>query len=190
MERCQAIVLRKYRLTETSLIVHWLSAEQGRFKTVAKGALKSKGNPFGSLDLFGEFEVVLQRSGRTDLHALREARQVPPFEAIPADYPTLATGAYLVELMELATEPEHPFPELHQLMVRVLGHLRGHRPSRRAVLHFESELCRILGTPVAGGEAAAELYRIANRLPSGRLALLTGLAADVEVREGAEKGQF
>jgi hypothetical protein len=34
------------------------------------------------------------------------------------------------------------------------------------------------------------LYRIANRLPSGRLALLTGLAADVEVREGAEKGQF
>jgi DNA repair protein RecO (recombination protein O) len=188
MECCQAIILRKYRLTETSLIVHWLSSEHGRFKTVAKGALKPKGNPFGSLDLFGEFEVVVQRSGRTDLHTLREARQVPPFEAIPADYPTLATGAYLVELIELATEPEHPFPELHALMVRVLKHLRMHRPSRRAVVHFEAELCRILGTPVAGGEAAAELHRIANRLPVGRLGLLSGLAAEVEVRQGAEKG--
>ena len=190
MERCQAIVLRKYRLTETSLIVHWLSSERGRFKTVAKGALKSKGNPFGSLDLFGEFEVVVQRSVRTDLHALREARQVPPFAAIPADYETLATGAYLVELVELTTEPEHPFPELHDLMVRVLEHLRGHRPSRRAVLHFEAELCRILGTPVAVGEAATELFRIANRLPAGRVGLLNGLAADVTVRGGAEKAQF
>jgi DNA repair protein RecO (recombination protein O) len=187
MERFQAIVLRKYRLTETSLIVHWLSSDHGRFKTVAKGALKAKGNPFGSLDLFGEFEVVVQRSGRSDLHTLREARQVPPYIAIPADYETLAMAAYLVELIELATEPEHPFPELHGLVARVLAHLRGHRPSRRAVLHFEAELCRILGTPVAGGEAAAELHRIANRLPAGRVPLLTGLPADVAVRAGVEK---
>ncbi len=187
-ERCQALVLRKYRLTETSLIVHWLSAELGRFKTVAKGALKPRGNPFGSLDLFGEFEVVVQRSGRTDLHTLREARQSLPLLGLPADYETLAMGAYLVELVELTTESEHPLPELYGLVQRALGHLRSHHPSRKAVLHFEVELCRILGTPVGRGEAAAELYRIGNRLPAGRVGLLAGLEADVVVRTEAEKG--
>ena len=49
--RAIGLILRTRRLTETSLIVHWLTAEEGRVATVAKGALRPK-SPFrGKLDL-------------------------------------------------------------------------------------------------------------------------------------------
>src|SRR5258706_432091 len=51
-ERAQGIALRVYPLTETSLIIRWLTREIGRISTVAKGARRAK-SPFrGKLDLF------------------------------------------------------------------------------------------------------------------------------------------
>jgi len=44
-ERAQGLVLRVYPLTETSLIVRWLTRELGRISTVAKGARRPK-SPF------------------------------------------------------------------------------------------------------------------------------------------------
>jgi hypothetical protein len=50
-EQTGGIILRTRPLTETSLIVHWLTPEFGRMATVAKGARRAK-SPFrGKLDL-------------------------------------------------------------------------------------------------------------------------------------------
>ena len=42
MERSEAILTRLTKLTDTSLIVHWFTAEAGLIKTVAKGARRPK----------------------------------------------------------------------------------------------------------------------------------------------------
>jgi DNA repair protein RecO (recombination protein O) len=71
-ERAQGLVLRVYPLTETSLIVHWLTRDQGRLATVAKGARRPK-SPFrGKLDLFYMADFSFGRSRRSELHTLRE----------------------------------------------------------------------------------------------------------------------
>ena len=41
-ENATGIILRTRPLTETSLIVHWLTPELGRLATVAKGARRHK----------------------------------------------------------------------------------------------------------------------------------------------------
>jgi len=76
-ERATGLILRLRPLTETSLIVNWLTAEGGRIATVAKGARRPK-SPFrGKLDLFYEADFSLLRSRRSDLHILRsEERRV------------------------------------------------------------------------------------------------------------------
>jgi len=62
IERSRGVVLRIRPLTETSLIVHWLTADCGRLATVAKGARRAK-SPFrGKLDLFYEAELSFQRA--------------------------------------------------------------------------------------------------------------------------------
>ena len=51
-ERATGVVLRTWPLTDTSLIVHWLTPSHGRLATAAKGAHRPK-SPFrGKLDLF------------------------------------------------------------------------------------------------------------------------------------------
>src|SRR4249920_2288852 len=72
IESATGIILRTRPLTETSLIVNWLTTEHGRISTVAKGARRPKSAFAGKLDLFYEAEFSYTRSKRSELHALRE----------------------------------------------------------------------------------------------------------------------
>ena len=72
IETAAGLVLRTRPLTETSLIVHWLTPGLGRLATVAKGARRAK-SPFrGKLDLFYLADFSFSRSRRSELHTLRE----------------------------------------------------------------------------------------------------------------------
>lgn len=177
MENTPAILLRKTKLTETSLIVTWLSAGQGRIKTVAKGARQPKSRFAGVLDLFFDCEIQFARSRRSDLHQLREVEVRNAHEPLRHDYPRTALAAYFVELIELVTEPDHPAPELYDLLRRAFGFLDLQPASQRALVHFESELTRLLGIQgQAGVSAAVAIGRAYHRLPQARPGLLKLLA--------------
>ena len=71
-ERTTGLILRTRPLTETSLIVQWLTADFGRISTVAKGARRPN-SPFrGKIDLYFSADLSFQRSRRSELHTLRE----------------------------------------------------------------------------------------------------------------------
>jgi DNA repair protein RecO (recombination protein O) len=168
-----AILLRKTKLTETSLILTWFSEAHGRIKTVAKGARQPKSRFAGVLDLFFDCEIQFARSRKSELHILREAILRDPHEGLRLDYTRVALAAYCVELIELVTEPDHPAPELFDLLKRALGFLNAHPASSRALLHFEAELVRLLG--IQGQEGitpAVAIGRVYHRLPAVRSGLL------------------
>jgi DNA repair protein RecO (recombination protein O) len=86
-------------------------------------------------------------------------------------------AAYFVELIELVTEPDHPAPELYDLLLRALRFLNTEPASRRVLLHFEKELTRLLGIQgQAGATAAVAIGRAYHHLPSSRPGLLKLLA--------------
>lgn len=172
MESTAAILLRRIKLTETSLIVTWFTEEHGRLKTVAKGARNPKSKFAGVLDLFFRCEIQFSRSGKSELHPLREAVLLESHEQVRFDYRRTTMAAYFVELIELVTEPEHPAPELYDLLRRALEHLNAQPASERALLHFEAELTRLLGVQQPGVSPAVALGRTYHRLPPGRKALL------------------
>src|SRR5687767_15220007 len=90
VETTAAILLRKTKLTETSLIVTWLTAEHGKVKTVAKGALQPKSRFAGRLDLFFECEIQYVRSRKSDLHILREVALHAAHETVRNAYNSVA----------------------------------------------------------------------------------------------------
>jgi DNA repair protein RecO (recombination protein O) len=176
VETTPAILLRKTKLTETSLIVTWFTVAQGKIKTVAKGARQPKSRFAGLLDLFFDCEIQFARSQRSELHQLREVALREPHEALRLDYPRVALASYFVELIELVTEPDHPAPELYDLLQRALGFLNTQPASRRALLHFENELTRLLGIQGQEGVTAAiAIGRVYHHLPTSRPALLKSL---------------
>src|SRR5436190_24169427 len=98
-ERTAGLVLRTRPLTETSLIVRWLTRDLGRISTVAKGACRTK-SPFrGKLDLFYFADLSFQRSRRGELHTLREV-SVRDFHApLRQNLNYLKHAAYFVQLL-------------------------------------------------------------------------------------------
>ena len=184
METTRAILIRKTKLTETSLIITWLTEEHGRIKTVAKGARQPKSRFAGVLDLFFDCEVQFARSRKSDLHILREVVLREPFSALRLDYERVSLAAYFVELIELVTEPDHPAPELHDLMQRALGYLNQNAPSKRALLHFEAELVRLVGIQNAAVTPAVAIGCAYHHMPAVRPELVKKLSRrdDVESR--------
>jgi DNA repair protein RecO (recombination protein O) len=170
-----AILLRKIRLTESSLIVSWLTEDRGRIKTVAKGALRPKSRLAGVLDLFHLCEIQIQPARSGELHGLREVSLRQSFAGLRTDFSRISLAAYAVELLEHSTESETPVPELYNLLERALQHLNTHAASRRALLHFESELTRLLGIQSPDQSPEFSLLRHLNRLPAGRADLMARL---------------
>ena len=144
-ERTSGLVLRTYPLTETSLIVAWLTPNLGRISTVAKGARRPK-SPFRGLrDVFYRCEFSFARSRRSELHLLREVRLVETHARLRQDMGWLRQAAYAAMLIEQNTEKETPLPEMFALLGELLAVLAQHPPQPLTVLAFELKLLRVLG---------------------------------------------
>src|ERR1044071_5922299 len=174
MESTAAILLRKRKLSDTSLIISWCTQSLGCIQTMAKGARRSKSPFAGKLDLFFEAEIQIAPSRKSTLHTLTEVVLRNPFSGIRKTYLRTQTAAYFVELIELCTERDHCEPELFGLLRRAFGYLDKYEPDLRAVKHFETELAKITG--VHHGKIKADpafaLGNLFGRLPLSRTPLL------------------
>jgi DNA repair protein RecO (recombination protein O) len=145
IESAHGIILRTRPLTETSLIVHWLTPELGRIATVAKGARRPQSPFAGKLDLFYAADFSFSRSRRSELHALREVNLRETHAAIRQEVAKLQQAGYATAFLELATEAETPMPEVFALVRGLLAHLCGQPPRPQIILALELKLLRELG---------------------------------------------
>ena len=178
METTAAILLRKIKLTESSLIITWFTEAHGKLKTVAKGARRPRSPFAGRLDLFFAAEITFARSRKSELHVLREVAVQNSREGLRLEYARTQMAAYFVELVEMTTEFEHPVPEVHDLLRRALDYLDKNPPTRRALLHFERELGGLLGVTGihnADADPSQAILRLSGQLPRDRARLLKSL---------------
>lgn len=187
-ERATGLILRIRPLTETSLIVHWLTPALGRIATVAKGA-RRPGSPFrGKLDLFYRADFSFQRSRRSELHTLREVTLRETNAFLRLDVERLQQAAHAVALVEQNTETETPVESLHDLFGEWLAILAGAPAAPAMVFAFELRLLEELGLApefaVTGLSAGSK--EIADRLATApweivsRLKLGPGQTAELQ----------
>jgi DNA repair protein RecO (recombination protein O) len=152
VENTRGLVLRTRPLTETSLIVNWLTPASGRISTVAKGAFRPK-SPFkGKLDLFYLADISFSRSRRSELHTLREVILLETNVRLRQDLDALRQASYCASLVEQTTETETPLPSIFELMLGFLSSFRGEINASASgvesplrVFAFELRLLRELG---------------------------------------------
>ena len=144
-ERAIGLIIRTRPLTESSLIIHWLSAEQGRVATVAKGARRPRSPFLGRLDLFYQADFSFARSRRGDLHTLREV-SVREFNApLRSEMSSLQQACYFAGLVEGLTETETPLDGLLVLMLGALAEVQRTPGRSLIVFAFETKLLDLLG---------------------------------------------
>lgn len=144
-ERATGLIVRLHPLTETSLIVHWLTAEAGRVATVAKGARRPKSPLRGKLDLFFVADFSFVRSRRSELHHLCEVVPRDTHPQLRHDLGWLRQAAYAASLIEQLTETDTPIPEIFALLSGFLQQLPCQPATPRSVFAFELKLLAELG---------------------------------------------
>ena len=144
-ESATGLILRARPLTETSLIIHWLTPELGRIATMAKGARRAKSPFAGKLDLFYRADFSFNRSRRSDLHTLREINLRETHGAIRQDIVKLRYAAYATALIEQATETETPLPTVYELLDGFLSVLCKINALHHVVFALELKLLFELG---------------------------------------------
>lgn len=186
-ETSQGIILRTRPLTDTSLVVHWLTPEAGRVATAARGARRPK-SPFrGKLDLFYEAQFSFAR-GRSDLHALREVVITETHSRLREDLGWIQQASYFASFIEQATETDTPLPGVHSLLSDVLKRLCNFPPGPRTVFAFELKMLDHLGLQpdLAQTALAPGTRQIAHTLAAadwdsiGRLRLSEGQVAQLK----------
>jgi DNA repair protein RecO (recombination protein O) len=189
-ESATGLVLRTRPLTETSLIIHWLTPGFGRIATVAKGARRAKSPFAGKLDLFYLADFSFNRSRSSDLHTLREVSLRETHGAIRQDILKLRQAAYATALIELTTETETPLPAIYELLREFLDRLCQRKASPQLVFAFELKLLRELGLEpdLAAVNLPTGTKKIAAILAQNGWA--AGLRLKLTTAQGAELRQF
>jgi DNA repair protein RecO (recombination protein O) len=145
IESTSGIILRTRPLTETSLIVHWLTPDLGRIATVAKGARRHKSPFLGKLDLFYLADFSFRRSRSSDLHNLHEAGLLETHGALREDFLKLQMAAYATAFIEQTTETETPLPDIFKLLQQFLNRLCEKKQPGHIIFSLELKLLRELG---------------------------------------------
>lgn len=145
IESAQGIILRTRPLTDTSLIVHWLTPELGRVATVAKGARRPKSPFAGKLDFAYTADFTFHRSRRSELHILREVALRETHPHLREQLLALQQAAYAVSFIEQSTEPETSLPEIYAVYSGWLDWLGQAGPGAVSLFAFELKLLAALG---------------------------------------------
>ena len=155
MEQTEAILIRKRKWSDTSLITTWFTANHGKVTTVAKAARRA-GSPFaGGLDLFHHVEIAYVCSRKSAVHTLREVRLIEPFDSVGTT--NLFLCGYFAELIDLVTQPGCPAPEIFDLL-------------NRSLEFFENELCRLMGIEESATCTLVAIETYCGRIPISRKA--------------------
>ena len=145
IESAHGIILRTRPLTETSLIVNWLTPKLGRIATVAKGTRRPKSPFAGKLDLFYAADFSFNRSRSSELHNLREVKLHATRSGLRDDMGKFQQAAYATAFIEQATETETPLPEIFKLVEGFLNFLGANPATPQNIFALELKFLRELG---------------------------------------------
>lgn len=174
--KARGTLIRRFPLTETSLIVHWCTHESGIVKTVAKGARRPKSPFAGRLDLFYRCELEIHPARGGDLHILKDLSVERPRLGLRRNYLQTLAASCFVKWIDLVAEVGTPLPDLADLLDRGLDYLDGHDADVRAVRHFEKQLGGLLGVAEPGEDPSRCLARLCGSLPPQREELMARMA--------------
>ncbi|MFH0945725.1 MAG: DNA repair protein RecO [Planctomycetota bacterium] len=99
--KTDAIVIRRAPFSESSQVVHLLTAREGLVAALARGAYRSKSAFGGAIDLVTRGRADLGRRKSTELDVLHEFKIQNPYRGVRRDSVRWLAACYVIELIRL-----------------------------------------------------------------------------------------
>ena len=145
--KTKAIVLRSWRMGETSKRVAFYTEEQGKLTAIAKGARKPKSKYGGCLELMNEVDAVVYLRPDRDLQTLSDCDLDRSFPKLVGDVERLSFGSAACELVDRLTIDCEPNKHLYRCLSGVLAALEEVSTAQTEPVfwYFQLRVCQALG---------------------------------------------
>ena len=142
----EAIVLKWWKLRETSKIVQFYTREGGRLRVVAKAARRLK-SPFReSLEPFSVIQAVYYAKENRDLQLLSKADLIDPHLNIIGNIEKTTLAMAATEIIYRTVVGEESFPELYLLLRNFLHNVDTHNDFLEGYFwYFENRFLGLMG---------------------------------------------
>ena len=139
--KTDAIVIRRAPFSESSQIVHLLTAREGRIAALARGAYRSKSSFGGAIDLATRGSADLGRRKSSELDILHQFTVQNPYRGVRRDSVRWLSACYVIELIRLFSWQRDRETRLFPLLAAVLDALNvtehpANSPETDALLAF------------------------------------------------------
>jgi len=121
--KTQGVVLKGWKLGETSKILSLYTRDHGKVKVVAKGARGQKSRFKGCLEPLTTVKAVYYDKRTRDLQLLSQCDCIDPHYRIIGDVQRTTLGLAAVELVDRAVVGEESYPGLFDLLADILSNL-------------------------------------------------------------------
>lgn len=121
--RAEALLLRRIPFSESSLVVHALTAEHGRVALLARGAYRPGSRYFALLDLLDTLELEWSAAREPALGELRRGELAVRRQALARDLGAYRAALSMLELADLTARSGQEERALHRRLTRGLDRL-------------------------------------------------------------------
>ncbi len=120
LKKDSAVCIRTVDYSETSQIVTFFTAQNGKVGAIAKGSKRPK-SPFdGPIEVLSHGQIVFSDPESSKLATLTEFQQQPAFDNLAKNLFALNSSLLAVELLNELTDEHDPHPELFDAMLNFL----------------------------------------------------------------------
>ncbi|MBT5876785.1 MAG: DNA repair protein RecO [Candidatus Latescibacteria bacterium] len=140
ISQTQAIVLNRYVMGDSSLLVTVYTREFGKIKLVARGARKSKNQRASALEPFTHISITFRHKEQRDLQTLNQVEVVQSYRYLGEDLTRMSYAGAVSELVNRLVIGEEPSVELFDLILQVLDALNREQPVVAELLFWGFQL--------------------------------------------------
>ena len=151
----KALILRRFRFGETSLVIHAATRAHATVHLLAKGAYRPTSRYYAALDLFDTLELEWQETPGRELNNLSVATISVRRHRLALDLERYKAALSVLELSDLGSQEGPANAELFALACNALDRLLSDGPPQRTLVEFELAFLHNLGLAPALVECAA-----------------------------------
>ena len=146
IQKTEAIVLKGWKLGETSKIVLLYTKDYGRIKVVAKGARNPKSQFKGCLEPLSRIDIIYYDKRNRDLQLLSKADLIDPHYHVIGHMLKTSLCLAVAELLNKAVAGEESFPHVYNLFAITLDLInRSDRFIEGFFWFFENRFINLMG---------------------------------------------
>lgn len=138
--------IQRFRFSETSQIVHFLTKDWGRIVCLVKGAYRPKNNFKGNIDLMELSRITFIRQKGSAIYLLRARKLMGNYPTLHKKIDAFAQSCLVTELLRHGVQEHQKIPGLFELVLALLDSLEaGKLPHQQVSFFFQGMFLRMLG---------------------------------------------